>query len=132
MNVHPDLEARILAMPGVKVGGKGAAVEASLFVSEKEFMAWVVNLAKDRGWSVYHTHDSRRSEAGFPDLTCLREVPRWNKSIARARQVVAELKMPGKKPTAKQREWLRLFELHGAETFVWYPGDVRTIREVLL
>jgi len=135
VNVHPDLEARILAMPGVKVGGKAATGEAEpplLFTSEKEFMAWVVKLARDRGWSVYHTFDSRRSEAGFPDLTCLREVTRWNKSVARARHVAAELKMPGKKPTARQRHWLRLFELHGAETFVWYPWDVQTIREVLL
>ena len=36
--------------------------------SEADFMGKVVELARLEGWKVYHTHDSRRSDPGFPDL----------------------------------------------------------------
>ncbi len=37
-------------------------------VLEKDWQTQVVQLAKTLGYLVYHTHDSRRSEAGFFDL----------------------------------------------------------------
>ncbi len=37
--------------------------------AEGDFQAGVVRLAELRGWLVYHTHDSRRSQPEFPDLT---------------------------------------------------------------
>ena len=37
-------------------------------MTEKQFQSHIVQYAKMRGWLVYHTHDSRRSEPGFPDL----------------------------------------------------------------
>lgn len=81
--------------------------------SEKEFQARVVKLAKERGWLVYHTHDSRRSEEGFPDLTMAR----------RARIVFAELKVKGRKLTKAQDEWLNVLEeCPGAEAHLWTPG----------
>jgi hypothetical protein len=123
-------EQRILAMPGVLVNGKPVPgpmqlPNAGKFRREKAFMAWIISVALDRGWESYHTHDSRRSEAGFPDLVMLREMR------DEARLVVAELKMPGKKPTDAQMKWLRLFRLAGAETFTWYPYDLETIVKVL-
>ena len=42
-------------------------------MTEKQFMAQVVELAKLKGWLVYHTYDSRRSEPGFPDLCMVRK-----------------------------------------------------------
>lgn len=39
---------------------------------EKHFQQLVVECARLLGWRVYHTHDSRRSEAGFPDLVLVR------------------------------------------------------------
>jgi hypothetical protein len=36
-------------------------------ISEKDFQETVLTLARLRGWKCYHTHDSRRSEAGFPE-----------------------------------------------------------------
>ncbi len=36
--------------------------------SEAELQRQVVQLAEVLGWSWYHTHDSRRSPAGYPDL----------------------------------------------------------------
>lgn len=34
---------------------------------EKDFQQRVINLAESLGYLVYHTHDSRRSQPGFPD-----------------------------------------------------------------
>ena len=52
-------------------------------ISEKEFMAQVIQLAQLCGWRLYHTHNSQRSVGGFPDLLLLR-----GRSL-----VVAELKV---------------------------------------
>ena len=38
----------------------------------REFMPAVVELAKRFGWLLYHTHNSRRSASGFPDLVMVR------------------------------------------------------------
>src|SRR5689334_11224759 len=40
--------------------------------TEKLFQATVEKTLRDRGWLVYHTRDSRKSEAGFPDVIALR------------------------------------------------------------
>ena len=54
-------------------------------MSEKDWQQAVIDYARLRGYLVYHTHDSRRSEPGFPDLICLRA----------GRLVVMELKSAG-------------------------------------
>lgn len=105
MKLPPDVEARALALAGVNpVAG----------LSEAQFQAKVVALARANAWAAYHTHDSRRSEAGFPDLVMLR----------RGRLVVAELKVGSNKTTADQDKWLALFaDLPGARVFRWRPED---------
>ncbi len=50
------------ATPGRELGNTGTHVQARL-----------EHLARLKGWLVYHTHDSRHSEPGFPDLICLKE-----------------------------------------------------------
>ena len=127
MKLSPELEARILAMPGTRVNGAEVRAPAPppAFAGEADFQAWVIAFARERGWLTYHTHDSRRSTPGFPDLVMLRTTTDCT------RLVVAELKMPGKKPKAAQRTWLRAFERSGAEVFTWWPEDTPTIREVL-
>ncbi len=40
-------------------------------MTEKELLANVRELAKLTGWLCYHTHNSQRSEPGFPDLVLL-------------------------------------------------------------
>lgn len=79
-------------------------------VTEKQFQSQVIALARLHRWVVYHTHDSRRSAAGFPDLLCLHPT----RGI-----LVAELKRVGKQPTAAQRAWLRSFETAGVPAYVW-------------
>ena len=95
---------------------------------EKQFMADVVRFARRAGWRTYHTHDSRKSEAGFPDLVMLR----------RGEMVVAELKVGKNKETPEQSDWLHDFWLVGVNcplgivlTYTWRPTDWPKIIEVL-
>ena len=90
-------------------------------MKEKEFQAMVENIAELRGWTFYHTYDSRRSNPGFPDLQMLRG----------ERQVIAELKSQKGRITEIQKDWLEKFKLVGAEVFLWRPSDIREIEEIL-
>ena len=49
-----------------------AVDQASGLVTEKAFMATILQAAELYGWYAYHTHDSRRSTAGFPDLVLIK------------------------------------------------------------
>lgn len=81
--------------------------------AEKLWQARVEQVARRNGWRVYHPHDSRRSEPGWPDLFAVRA----------GRAVAAELKTRGQ-PTAAQQAWLAdLDQVPGIETHVWYPAD---------
>ncbi len=90
-----------------KAGGVSAQV-----ISEKSWHETVVATAKAFGWRVYHTHDSRRSEAGFPDLV-----------MARERVIFAELKTERGRLTAAQEAWLEALAAAGAATYCWRPSD---------
>lgn|SRR3990167_7349518 len=110
-------------MTGNKYSAKKAQAVVFALVSEKAFQQQVEDLARLLKWKVYHTRDSRRSEPGFPDLILLRN----------GIMLVAELKREGKKPTAKQNEWLREFGKLPAQviTRVWYPSDIEAIERLL-
>ncbi len=45
---------------------------AALEMSEAELQSLVRDAADLHGWLTYHTHDSRRSDAGFCDLVMVR------------------------------------------------------------
>ena len=91
-------------------------------VTEKQLQSDIIRIAKAAGWKVYHTHDSRRSEFGFPDLTMVR----------RDRLVFAELKRELGKPTPEQSEWLEdLSMVLGAEVYIWRPQEMNEIEGVL-
>ena len=91
-------------------------------VSEKAFMSAVVDLARLTGWLCYHTFDSRRSEAGFPDLVLARG----------GRLVFVELKTEQGRVTDAQSEWLEALALcPGVEVHVWRPGDWDAIERTL-
>lgn len=81
-------------------------------------MAQVIELSRLYQWKVYHTHDSRRSEAGYPDLTLVRG----------QRLIYCELKSARGRLTAAQREWLTaLGAVPGVETYCWRPDDWTSI-----
>ena len=81
--------------------------------SEAELQGAVIDLAERLRWLVYHTHDSRHSAKGFPDLCLARG----------ERLVFAELKTENGKLSDAQREWLQALEIAGAECFVWRPSQ---------
>ena len=78
-------------------------------------------MAELHGWLVYHTHDSRRSQPGFPDLTMVRH----------GRLIFAELKKDGAYPTPEQRRWLHELKRASQKVYLWRPSDWREIEEVL-
>ena len=90
-------------------------------VSEADFQAQVLQLAKLMRWRCYHTHDSRRSEAGFPDLTLVRG----------GRLIFAELKAEKGKVTGSQQAWLTDLKDTGAEVYLWRPSDWVDIERIL-
>lgn len=92
-------------------------------VSEKQFQVQVVELAGYGGWLVYHTHDSRRSALGFPDLVLVRP----------PRLIFAELKSEEGRIRPEQRTWLEaLFGCTRApESYLWRPRDLQEIQALL-
>jgi len=97
-------------------------VRTSARISEKQFQAQVLQLARLSGWLTYHTHDSRRSQAGFPDLVLVRPPA----------VLFAELKSEGGGLRPEQRGWLRALEAcPGVAVRLWMPGDWPEVEEVL-
>jgi hypothetical protein len=104
-------------------------------LTEKQWQDTVTGLATRLGWRWYHSPDNRpvtaRSgkryvqdiKAGFPDLVLTRG----------PRLVFAELKRqgPAGKVSDEQHAWLLALAYAGAETYVWRPGDLTTVRTVL-
>lgn len=91
--------------------------------SEKDFQQEVVDLAKERGWLVYHPYDSRRSEAGYPDLTMVHPVHGI---------IWGELKSRDGKVTDAQQAWLAALRDAGQRAYLWRPVDWPSIVAVLL
>lgn len=90
-------------------------------INEQQWQAQVVELAHLLRWDrVYHTHDSRRSESGFPDLVLVRE-----------RVIFAELKTERGRLSAEQERWLTALSNAGQEVYVWRPHDLDLIAETL-
>lgn len=86
-------------------------------MTERELQDNVIACAETLGWLVYHTHDSRRSPAGFPDLVLARD----------GRLILAELKTERGRVRAEQAAWLAaLGEVDanrgGVEVYIWRPS----------
>jgi len=91
-------------------------------VSEREFLRQVIEAAQALGFLVYHTHDSRRSQPGFPDLVMVRGY----------RLVALELKVGRRKPTPEQLLWLHaLREVWQVDATWAKPEDWDSIMELL-
>lgn len=98
-----------------------AKLQVLAALTEAEWQEWVENLATLRDWKHYHTHNSRRSDEGFPDLVLARG----------SKLIVAELKKEGGKVSEAQREWLQAFALTGVDAYTWWPHDIEEVEEVL-
>ena len=80
-------------------------------MTERQLQDAVVELARLLGWRLFHTFDSRKSEAGFPDL-CL---------VRRGRLIFAELKTEVGVASQSQTAWLEDLSRTPAEVFIWRP-----------
>jgi len=102
-------------------------VNAQELITEKDFQAAVIDLARTYGWIVGFTYDARKSEPGEPDLRMVRPPRvifaelktvkgrltkgRWNKSGNRW--------LPG------QDQWAEvLSECPGVEYYLWRPDGL--------
>ena len=95
--------------PGLRVAGGGV-----YDLPEAEFQSIVLEMAEQAGWDKrYHTYDSRRSEAGFPDLVLVRDCVLW-----------IELKSSKGALTPPQKDWLEALAAAGQECHVWRPKDL--------
>lgn len=80
---------------------------------EKDLQSQVEKLARSCGWLVYHTHDSRRSGPGFPDLV-----------LVRGRRVLwRELKTMKGRASEHQLAWLGALGAAGQDAGIWRPLD---------
>ena len=97
--------------------------EVYYYISEEEFMRSVMKIASECGWRVYHTRDSRRSQAGFPDLT-----------LVRTGQIIfAELKSQKGRIKKEQQAWLDDLRKNGhVDVYLWRPSDLQDITEKLM
>lgn len=84
--------------------------------SEKDFQQRVINLAESLGYSlIYHTHDSRRSQPGFPDLVLVN--PNAKRVLFR------ELKSAKGRISPDQKLWGEGLLQAGFDFDFWYPKD---------
>jgi hypothetical protein len=91
-------------------------------ITEKQFQQQVIDLARRYKWLVYHTHNSKHSAPGFPDLVMARD----------GELVVVELKTERGKVTAAQQAWLDAFEASPTVyVAVWRPSMFKSIERVL-
>ena len=81
-------------------------------LTEAELLICVREAAGVYGIRCYHTHDSRRSEPGFPDVV-----------LVGAGVLFRELKTRNGKLSLEQRQWLRALQAAGQDAEVWRPGD---------
>jgi len=98
-------------------------------ITEKELQATVIDLARQLGWIVGFTHDSRKSEPGEPDLRMVHPVQH--------RVIFAELKtVKGKLTKGRynksgnrwlpgQDEWQdALTSCPGVDYYLWRPDGL--------
>ena len=97
-------------------------VRVAPVVTEAQFLAQVIQVARLFHWRAYHPALSKWSERGWPDLALCRP----------PRLLLVELKTERGKITPQQQEWLDdLARCPGVESFVWRPQDFEAIVEIL-
>lgn len=83
-------------------------------MTEAELQKAILDAARQFGWLVYHTHDSRRSQAGFPDLVMVKG----------SRIIFAELKAEKGRLSPAQLTWINALQNTYAEVYVWRPESL--------
>jgi hypothetical protein len=108
----------------VQVSADWAAGRAP-FVSEADFQGQLVKAAKRMGYDpIYYTHDSRRSEEGFPDLVMCH--------VRQRRVVYAELKNDERAFSEDQLHWHAALRACGQEAYLFRFVDWDAALAILL
>lgn len=81
-----------------------SAPEWQLLATERQLQDTLWTCAKRCGWDAYHTHDSRRSEPGFPDLVCVKQ----------GRILFLEIKKQRGRVSPEQRRWIDALAVIGS------------------
>lgn len=101
-------------------------------MTEAALLEAIRRAASLQGWLVYHTHDSRRSEPGFPDIVLvqpaeMQTVQTYGGPVQivgiPGRVLFRELKTQKGKVTPEQARWLDALQRAGADVKVWRPFD---------
>jgi hypothetical protein len=91
-------------------------------LGEDPFLRQILQLAKLYRWYAYHTHDSRHSEKGWPDLALLK----------RGVLILAEVKKQDGEVTPEQEAVIALLrQVPGIIVEVWRPSDWLHIQQLL-
>ena len=93
-------------------------------VSERDFQRQVIELAETMGWElIYHTHDSRRSREGFPDLIMVRD----------GRLLALELKTETGRATPEQKAWIdAMQQVTDVRAAIVRPRDLQALADDVL
>ena len=83
-------------------------------MTEAELLSSVRKVAKDLGLRAYHTHDSRRSEPGFPDLVI----------VGPEGILYRELKTQKGRVRPEQTAWITDLIRAGQNAGLWRPMDL--------
>lgn len=94
----------------------------NLAIKEKDFQQQIIDMAKLLGWWVYHPYDSRRSTAGWPDLTLIH--------FTTGRTIFAEVKAMKGRLSKAQKVCQELLRMQN-DVRVWRPCDWPEIEDVL-
>jgi len=90
-------------------------------LTEREWQAQIVAIARTYGWHVHHHLISRGSEAGWMDLVI----------AGHDRVLFIELKTQLGKLRPEQITWLGVLAAAGCEVAVWRPADLDTVTAAL-
>lgn len=87
--------------------------------TERGFQDAVTQCLWLHGYLTYHTHDSRRSQPGFPDIVAVHPKTGY--------VWVGELKSTTGKVTDAQQEWIDAFQAGGIDADVYWPDHLDII-----
>jgi hypothetical protein len=83
-------------------------------MSEAQLQNQIIAMARFHGFThAYHTHDSRRSVAGFPDLVLV--------SARQKRVLYRELKRERGRVEPEQQDWIDTLIAAGQDAAIWRP-----------